>query len=155
MKNQKETSEEGRYSYISEIIERPVNNYNELLIRIQLLKDVRKLQEEELKLKLKNMSDSMNLFSIMRRGITGINPFEILKNGINLLMELLINKIFRRSRTTKGFLVAVIVEKVINYLIENNLDTFIETVKQFFQRQTAKKEEDNYENETTGNSKPA
>ncbi len=101
-------------------------NHAELLVRISDLKAEKEVQEEELKITLRGLFSAMNLISLFKgTPIKNEQPLELVKLGVNKVVDLIIDFTLGRNRSLKGFLSSVLVEKFTTSLINNNLINII------------------------------
>lgn len=103
----------------------PITNYNELLLRIGQLKEERSIQKEQLKYAFEEFTDTLNPISIVKGSLNKlVNDKDVhvslAKAGLNLGTNFIIEKVLGRSRTIKGFLSSIFLEKLSTPLINNN-----------------------------------
>lgn len=115
------------------IMESPtIKNHADLIKRIEELKIQKRNQEVEITETTKQMISSINIFSFFKKSKSSFQSLDILRNGITFTMDLIIDKIHGRNRNLKGYLGTILIEKAMNYFINNNLDSVISYVMNFF-----------------------
>jgi len=83
----------------------------------------------QLKITLKGIFSAMNLISIFRgKPIKDEEPLELVKLGVNKVINLIIDFTLGRNRSVKGFLSTVLVEKFTTSLVNNNLINIISAI---------------------------
>ena len=92
-------------------------NHATLKVRINELKVERSMQEDALKDSLKAFAVTLNPLSILKGSVQGFSKdkelrTDILKAGLNLGTDFIIEKVLGRSRSVKGFLSSILVEKL-------------------------------------------
>ena len=103
----------------------PITNYNELLLRIRQLKEERSIQKEQLKYAFEEFTDTLNPISIVKGSLNKLVKdkdvhVNLAKAGLNLGTNFIIEKVLGRSRTIKGFLSSILLEKISTPFINSN-----------------------------------
>ncbi len=112
----------------------PITNHAQLVLRISELRAIKQIQEEELKFKFKRITNIFNLLSYFKSETFENNPLGLMKSGANLVLNLIVEQIFGKSRSLKGFLSSVMVERIINFIIENNFMNIISGISHLFHK---------------------
>jgi hypothetical protein len=102
-------------------------NHVQLQLRIAELRMYKGIQEEELKLSLRDAFATLNLISIFRNA-TVEQPIQLAKSAVNMTLDLIIDLVLGKHRSIKGFLSSILVERFTTSLVDNNLMTIISTV---------------------------
>ena len=105
-------------------------NHNDLLCHISNLKDEKIYQEFELKIKLNEFIKTLNPISIVKDSIHELAQdkevrLDVAKVGLNIGANLLIDGVFGRSRSIKGFLSSILIEKISSIVIDKNASGII------------------------------
>lgn len=119
-----------------------IKNYADLLKRLEELKIQKRNQEIEITETTKQLISSINIFSFFQKSESSFQSLDILKNGIAFTMDLIIDKIHGRSRNLKSYLGTMLIEKAMNYFINNNLDSVISYVMNLFNNQNKSSNEE-------------
>ena len=104
-----------------------INNHLELKRMIMKLNYKKAEQEEEIKFHIKELYYSFHPLTIIKNGLNSVlHTPEItddIKNvGVNVGLDYLIGRIFKRSTSIKGFITSMIVEKLAEKLLTKNPD---------------------------------
>ncbi len=102
-------------------------NHVQLQLRIAELRMYKGIQEEELKLSLRDAFATLNFISIFKNA-TVEQPIQLAKSAVNMTLDLIIDLVLGKHRSIKGFLSSILVERFTNTLVDNNLMTIISTV---------------------------
>ena len=107
-----------------------ITNHAELMLRIMQLKSEKLSQETELKHSVKEFIYSISPVSIVKDSLHELAQdeqvkFDMTKVGLNIGANFLIDKIVGRNRSIKGFLGAMLVEKLSSKFINNNASSII------------------------------
>ncbi len=125
-------------------------NHAELLVQISDLKAKKEVQEEELKITLKGLFSGLNLISIFSgKPIKTEQPIELVKLGVNKVIDLIIDFTLGRNRSLKGFLSSVLVEKFTTTLVNNNLINIISAISTMLRNRHTKETDTDTDTETT------
>ena len=114
----------------------PVTNHAELLLRIEALKTDRMVQKEELKLTFSILASTLDFVSMFKGNAAKEQPANIVKTGVNMALELIIDMVLGKHRSLKGYLSAILVEKFTKVLIDNNLIEIIAGIGSLLKRKT-------------------
>ncbi|MBL7936374.1 MAG: hypothetical protein JNM51_11275 [Bacteroidia bacterium] len=107
-----------------------ITNHAELMLRIMQLKSEKLSQETELKHSAKEFIYSISPVSIVKDSLHELAQdedvkFDMTKVGLNIGANFLIDKIVGRNRSIKGFLGAMLIEKLSSKFINNNTSSII------------------------------
>ncbi|MDO9152937.1 MAG: hypothetical protein Q7U47_04390 [Paludibacter sp.] len=111
-----------------------IKNHAELLQRIEVLKTDRNYRKEELRFTFNKLVSLLDLISIFKKTPEKEQPIDIVKTGVNMAINLIVDLIFGKHRSIKGYLSSVLVEKFTTILIDNNLINIISGINSFFHR---------------------
>ncbi len=111
-----------------------ITNHSELLLRIAVLKVDKDIQEVKLKHTFKELATTLNILGLFKSKTNTDQPLDFAKQGVTMAMDLIIDMIFGKKRGLKGFISSVMVEKVVNYIIENKFNDIISLITGFFKR---------------------
>lgn len=118
-------------------MDHPKNSrHAELLLRISQMREEKNRQEEELKVSLKEFANTLNPVSIVKESLHEIArdkdiQFDVVKVGLKMGVTLLMNMAFGRTRSLKGHIGIVVVEKISASLINNNVSEIVSGVRSF------------------------
>jgi hypothetical protein len=114
----------------------PITNHSQLLLRIAELKAIKDIEEEELKISIRKFISTIDLVSFFKVGIlnSGSHTADLVKTGINMVLNLLISVIVGKHRSMKGFLSSILIEKFTSTLINNNLMGIIAAISSLLSR---------------------
>jgi hypothetical protein len=101
-----------------------IESYSDLILQITLIKTTKKQQEIELRKDFNEFTQSLNPVQIIQHGLSKLAndktiKFNLKKIGMIAGADLLIDIIFGRNRSIKGFLSAVLVEKIASTYINS------------------------------------
>ncbi|MEO6902212.1 MAG: hypothetical protein ABI315_03565 [Bacteroidia bacterium] len=104
-----------------------INNHLELKRVIMKLNYKREEQEEEIKYKIKELYYSFHPLTIIKSGLDSIlHTPEINEDiktiGVNVGIDYIVGRLFKRSSSIKGFLASIVVEKLAEKLFSKNPD---------------------------------
>lgn len=102
-----------------------VNNHLELKQVIMKLNYRRAEQEEEIKHNLKELYYSFHPLTIIKNGLGSILHTPEIKDdiksiGVNMGVDYLVGRLFKRGSSIKGFIASMVVEKLAEKLFSNN-----------------------------------
>ena len=103
-------------------------NYSDLLLRLAELKSNRETQLDELKLSFSEFITSIDIVSLFTKKSDSDNdhhPQDLLKTGINMALNLITGLIFGKTRSIKGYLSAMMIERFTTMVIDNNIINII------------------------------
>ncbi|MBL0309933.1 MAG: hypothetical protein IPP77_09725 [Bacteroidetes bacterium] len=108
-------------------------NHADLMIRIAQLREKKVEQEEDLKLTFREFANTLNPVMIVKQSLHELATdtdvkVDVVKVGLNLGTSFLIDMVFGRNRSVKGFISSVILEKISTSLINNNVSKIISGV---------------------------
>lgn len=101
-----------------------IMNYSDLLLRLAELKSNRETQLDELKFSFSEFIASIDIVSLFTKKSDSDNenhPQDLLKTGINMALNLITGLIFGKTRSIKGYLSAMMIERFTAMLIDNNI----------------------------------
>ena len=110
-----------------------ITNHTELQLHIKLLKAQKLSQEIEIKHAVKELITSLSAISMIKSSINEIThdkeiKFGIAKMGLNIGANYIIEKIVGRSKSIKGFLSSIIIEKISGAFINKNGSSIITSI---------------------------
>lgn len=113
----------------------PIINHSDLLLRIADLKEVKIIQEKELKVTLTGLASTLNLVSFFNKMIQkDDHPTSIVQSGMNKAVGLVFDIAFSKNRSIPGIIGTVLVSKFANTLITKNLPSIISGIGSLFHR---------------------
>lgn len=103
-----------------------INGYSELKERISELKAEKVLREQELSTAFNNFNATFDPISIIKKSVRNLNQDQQLKNdvvkaGVNMGVNFVIDTVMGRRKSLKGFLSSVLLEKYSTLFIEKKL----------------------------------
>ncbi|MCE5330878.1 MAG: hypothetical protein LLF95_01925 [Bacteroidales bacterium] len=113
-----------------------ITNHAALMRRIVELKADKSVQEVTLKITFLEMISTLDLMSIFRGKKSEDAPLDLVKTGVNMALDLIIDMILGKHRSVKGFLSSVLVENFSRILINNNLINIISGISSLLSRKT-------------------
>lgn len=113
-----------------------ISNYEQLLTQIETLREEKDFQEDKLKNSFSEMLELLNIMSLFKVATKQEQPLELAKTGLNMILTLIIDLVLGKHRSIKGYLSAVMVEKITTVLINNNLTNIITGISSLFNRKT-------------------
>jgi hypothetical protein len=111
-----------------------IENHSDLLQRIAVLRGQKDEMEDQLKDTFSEVVSTLNLVSVFEKGPKMTRPIELAKSGANMFLDIIVGLIMRKHRSIKGYLSAVLVEKVTTILIDNYLIKVIVGINSLFSR---------------------
>ncbi len=110
-----------------------ISNHANLILSIKELNNLKILREKELKRNLREIVDNLSPMSMIKNSLHELAKdkeiqLDLTKVGLKIGAEFLIDKIFGRNKSIKGFLSSLLAEKVSSSLINNNLSEIISGV---------------------------
>jgi hypothetical protein len=118
-----------------------INNLLSLNQRIAELRFQKYIQEEELKVQLKDFVKTLNPLVMAKESIRELArdkevQFDLTKVGLNMGANFLIEKVIGRNKSVKGFLSSILIEKVSTAFINNNAPKIISGIAKIFNKNT-------------------
>jgi hypothetical protein len=110
-----------------------ITNHTQLQLRIAELRMYKGIQEEELKIMLKDAFSMLNIISIFKT-TSEEQPMQLAKSAVNMALDLIIDLVLGKHRSIKGFISSILVERFTTSLVDNNLYNVISTVTELFHR---------------------
>ena len=110
-----------------------ITNHTQLHLRIAELRMYKGIQEEELKIMLKDAFSMLNIISIFKT-TSEEQPMQLAKSAVNMALDLIIDLVLGKHRSIKGFISSILVERFTTSLVDNNLYNVISTVTELFHR---------------------
>lgn len=110
-----------------------IKNHAQLQLRIAELRMYKGIQEEELKITLKDAFTTLNIISIFKNAAVE-QPLQLAKSAVNMTLDLIIDLVLGKHRSVKGFLSSILVERFTSSLVDNNLMNIISTVTELIHR---------------------
>lgn len=113
--------------------------YTEVTMRIMHLKQEKFRQEDELKDAFKEFVYHLSPVSMVKQSLHQLAQdrevqFDLTKIGLNLGANFLIDRILGKNSSFKGFLSALLVEKISDSFINNNLSNLISGIRRLINR---------------------
>ncbi|OFZ08194.1 MAG: hypothetical protein A3D92_07100 [Bacteroidetes bacterium RIFCSPHIGHO2_02_FULL_44_7] len=130
-----------------------ISIHAELVLLIEDVRNSKDRQEMELKVSFKEFAHTLSPIEVAKSSIHGLVndkgvQFDLVKGGLNLGVDFLINKFFNKNSSIKGFLGTMALEKVSSSFIQANAASMIVGITTFFsKKQEEKDENDPQENE--------
>jgi len=120
-----------------------ITTYPQLLLYIEELKLMKEIQEKEMKDAIGDIVSLTNLVSFFKKPAQQDQPIELVKSGINMMLDFISYIILGKHRDINGYISAVIAKKISSVLIDNNLINIIDGIKSLFSKKntTDKKQE--------------
>ncbi len=114
-----------------------ISRHAELMLHIQEVKKSINIQEVELKESFQDLIHDLSPLEVAKSSIHGLVndkgvQFDLLKGGMTLGVDYLIEKIFNKKGSIKGFLSSVFLEKVSSSFIQTNADSIIVGIANVF-----------------------
>jgi hypothetical protein len=113
-----------------------IENHSELIQRIAVLKWYKVEMEGQLKDSFSVVASTLNLASFFEAGTKKAQPIELVKSGANMVLDIIAGLIMRKHRGIKGYLSAVIMEKVTSVLIDKYLINIMTGVNTLFRHKS-------------------
>lgn len=110
-----------------------ITNHAQLQLRIAELRMYKSIQEEELKVSLRDAFTTLNIISIFKNA-TVEQPLQLAKSAVNMTLDLIIDLVLGKHRSIKGFLSSILVERFTTSLVDNNLMNVISTITELIER---------------------
>ncbi|OFX58327.1 MAG: hypothetical protein A2066_06605 [Bacteroidetes bacterium GWB2_41_8] len=116
-----------------------ITGYTEVTMRIMHLKQEKIRQEDELNDALKELVYNLSPVSMVKQSLHKLAhdrevQFDLTKIGLNLGANFLIDRILGKNSSLKGFLSALLVEKISASFINNNLSVIISGIRRLINR---------------------
>ena len=102
-----------------------ISNLAELELHVQYLKTQKRQQETQLKTTFNELIDTLNPVSIAKESLHKLAgdlevQFDVVKMGLNVGANLIIDKVLGKHQSVKGFLSSIVMEKLSTIVINNN-----------------------------------
>lgn len=110
-----------------------ITNHAQLQLRIAELRMYKNIQEEELKLTLKEAFTTFNIISIFKSK-SEEQPIQLAKSAVNMTLDLIIDLVLGKHRSIKGFISSILVERFTTSFVDNNLINVISTITELIHR---------------------
>jgi len=113
---------------------REISNYPELVLHIMHLKQNKYRQEEEIKYTIRELIYLLNPITIIKQGIHNLAVdaearVDMLKVGLSMGANLLVNRIMRNRSGITGFIGKVLLGKFSSSVIGNNLTKIVSGIR--------------------------
>ncbi len=123
-----------------------ITNHSQLSARIMFLKAEQLRHEEEIKYEIKELASTYSPFSILKSSIHDLLfdkdvQFDLANVGLKMGANYIIDKVLGKNHSLRGFLSALMVEKISAAFIQKNMTKIISTVGNLF-HSNSKKEVD-------------
>ncbi|MGB4414464.1 MAG: hypothetical protein WBI53_06215 [Paludibacter sp.] len=113
-----------------------ITNHAALMSRIVELKADKSVQEVTLRITFLEMISTLDLMSIFRGKKSEEAPLDLVKTGVNIALDLIIDMMLGKHRSVKGFLSSILVENFSRIMINNNLINIISGISSLLNRKT-------------------
>jgi hypothetical protein len=110
-----------------------ITNHAQLQLRIAELRMYKSIQEEELKVTLRDAFTTLNIISIFKN-TSEDQPIQLAKSAVNMTLDLIIDLVLGKHRSIRGFISSIVVERFTNSLVDNNLINVISTITELIHR---------------------
>lgn len=122
-----------------------VSIHQELVLLIQEVRVSKDHQEAELKASFQDLVHALSPLEVVKSSIHGLVnnkgiQFDLLKGGMNLGADFLIEKVFNKKGSIKGYLSSVLLEKVSSSLIQKHAGDMIVGIASVFKKKEKKEE---------------
>ena len=102
-----------------------ISNLADLELHVQHLKTQKRQQEVELKMTFNEVIEAINPISIAKQSLHELAgdlevQFDVVKMGLNVGANLIIDKVLGKHQSVKGFLSSIVMEKLSTVVINNN-----------------------------------
>ena len=116
-----------------------INDHTALVLRISELKAEKIIQEGKLKNSFKEFTNNFSPLSLLKGSMQELADDKeaqsvLLKAGLNLGSNFIIEKVLGRSRSIKGFLSSILVEKLSTPFINNKVSKIISGISKLGHR---------------------
>ncbi len=116
-----------------------VSTYEELKSLIGLVKESKDRQEMELKECFKGFAHALSPVEVVKSSLDKLVndkevQFDLVKGGLNLGTSYLINAVFNRKGTVKGFIGSTVMGKLTSTFIQANAGSIIVGITSLFKR---------------------
>ncbi len=116
-----------------------ISTHSELALRIIYLKSIKIKQEEEIKITFKELANSIHPVTMVKESLHELSldkevQFDLTKIGLNEGANFIIEKVFGKNKSVKGFVSTLLVEALSSTLINRNLPKIISSFTKFLQR---------------------
>jgi hypothetical protein len=128
-------------------------NYGDLKLRIEKVKEVKEIQEIELKESIHKLAHALSPVRVAKSALNEfVNDkevqFDLVKGGLNMGADFIIEKLFHKQNSIKGYLSSVIVEKFSASFIQKNAPQIIIGITEFISLLSNQKDEPAQNDET-------
>ena len=98
-------------------------NYSDLLLRLAELKSKKEIQQDELKITFVEFISTIDIVSLFtkKNDSSSDHPQDLLKTGLNMVLNLVTGLILGKNRSIKGYLSALMIERFTTMIIDNNI----------------------------------
>jgi len=115
-----------------------ITDYNQLLRRIEFLKIEKKVQEEELHLKFKSFTSTLEPISIIKKSLHDLASDTTVQEdvttlGLNTGVGYVVEKVMGRTKSVKGFLSSILVEKFVKLLIKKSAPIIVSGITNYLE----------------------
>ncbi len=115
--------------------------HDDLLSLISEVKKSKEIQEIRLRESFEDLAQSLSPVEVVKSSIHELvtdkgMQFDLIKGGMNLGVNYLIEKVFNKNGSVKGFLSSVLLEKVSASFIQTNAASIIVGVEKLFSAKT-------------------
>lgn len=113
-----------------------ITTYAQLQLRIALLQKEKEFQEDKLKNTFSEMLSLLNIVSLFKAATNKEQPLDIAKSGVNIVLNLIIDLVFGKHRSIKGYLSSIMIERFTTMLVNNNLTNIISGISSLFNKKS-------------------
>ena len=111
-----------------------ISNYPELLLHIMHLKQEKFRQEDEIKYTIREIIFLLNPITMVKKAVHDLAEdseakFNMAKVGLDVGINMLLNRIWRNKGGIKGFIGKLIIEKFSSTFIGNNLSKIVSGIR--------------------------
>jgi len=113
-----------------------ISTHDDLKLRIEKVREAKEVQDMELKESFKELADALSPIQVAKSTLHEfVNDkevqFDLVKGGLNLGADFIIEKVFDKQNSIKGFLSSVILEKISASFIQKNAPQIVIGITQF------------------------
>lgn len=116
-----------------------ISSYEDLVLRIMYLKDQKLEQEIELKRTFKDIVSQINPITIIKDSVLGIIKdkeiqYGLASIGINMGINFIVDKVFGKNKSVKGFWSSLLVETFTGTYVTENMPKIIAGISSLMHR---------------------
>jgi hypothetical protein len=123
-----------------------ISSYEELSNKIVALQADKFKQETALKHSLQEIAATLNPLSVLKSSLHKLAEtpevrVDLTKVGLNIGADLIIDKVLGKNRSIKGFLSALMAEKMVASYINNHAPNLVEGIKKWLEKDNEEESE--------------